>query len=103
MDFQHAKRAFKIFDGKKEARLGTEENPAVVSVKTKEKKKEVAAVFKKNGWTCVIEVNPDKPEDLGALRRLEKPPKPVTAEDKPGRNDPCPCGSGKKYKKCHGA
>jgi len=21
---------------------------------------------------------------------------------KPGRNDPCPCGSGKKYKKCHG-
>ena len=22
---------------------------------------------------------------------------------RPGRNDPCPCGSGKKYKKCHGA
>lgn len=22
--------------------------------------------------------------------------------DKPGRNDPCPCGSGKKYKQCHG-
>ena len=22
---------------------------------------------------------------------------------KPGRNDPCPCGSGKKYKKCHGS
>ncbi|MDD2836465.1 MAG: SEC-C metal-binding domain-containing protein [Methanothrix sp.] len=21
---------------------------------------------------------------------------------KPGRNDPCPCGSGLKYKKCHG-
>ena len=24
-------------------------------------------------------------------------------EEKLGRNDPCPCGSGKKYKKCHGA
>lgn len=24
-------------------------------------------------------------------------------EPKIGRNDPCPCGSGKKYKKCHGA
>ena len=23
--------------------------------------------------------------------------------DKVGRNDPCPCGSGKKYKRCHGA
>ncbi|MGH8011010.1 MAG: SEC-C metal-binding domain-containing protein, partial [Candidatus Binataceae bacterium] len=22
--------------------------------------------------------------------------------DKVGRNDPCPCGSGKKYKRCHG-
>ena len=27
---------------------------------------------------------------------------PVTASNEPGRNDPCPCGSGKKYKKCHG-
>jgi preprotein translocase subunit SecA len=27
---------------------------------------------------------------------------PVTVEAEPGRNDPCPCGSGKKYKKCHG-
>jgi uncharacterized protein len=28
---------------------------------------------------------------------------PVRKEATPGRNDPCPCGSGKKYKKCHGA
>lgn len=35
-----------------------------------------------------------------------RPQKPVTQpiriEDKVGRNDPCPCGSGKKYKQCHG-
>jgi preprotein translocase subunit SecA len=31
-------------------------------------------------------------------------PRPVRrSEPKVGRNDPCPCGSGKKYKKCHGA
>ncbi|HXQ26626.1 MAG TPA: preprotein translocase subunit SecA [Candidatus Acidoferrales bacterium] len=30
-------------------------------------------------------------------------PKPVRSGVKVGRNDPCPCGSGKKYKKCHGA
>jgi preprotein translocase subunit SecA len=29
-------------------------------------------------------------------------PEPVKAEVKVGRNDPCPCGSGKKYKACHG-
>lgn len=30
-------------------------------------------------------------------------PAPVHVEKKVGRNDPCPCGSGKKYKNCHGA
>jgi len=36
---------------------------------------------------------------------LDRAPKPVTrrVEATPGRNDPCSCGSGKKYKKCHGA
>ena len=29
-------------------------------------------------------------------------PQPVHVEKKVGRNDPCPCGSGKKYKHCHG-
>jgi preprotein translocase subunit SecA len=34
---------------------------------------------------------------------FEEPPhQPVRAEKKPGRNDLCPCGSGKKYKNCHG-
>jgi preprotein translocase subunit SecA len=36
----------------------------------------------------------------GEAERATK--EPVVAEDEPGRNDPCPCGSGKKYKKCHG-
>ena len=31
------------------------------------------------------------------------PQKPVTTGDKIGRNELCPCGSGKKYKRCHGA
>ncbi|NIM21720.1 MAG: UPF0149 family protein [Candidatus Latescibacteria bacterium] len=30
-------------------------------------------------------------------------PKPVPRTSEPGRNDPCPCGSGKKYKKCCGS
>jgi uncharacterized protein len=36
---------------------------------------------------------------------LEHAPMPATrrVEKQPGRNDPCPCGSGKKFKKCHGA
>jgi preprotein translocase subunit SecA len=30
-------------------------------------------------------------------------PRPNVQQGRIGRNDPCPCGSGKKYKKCHGA
>ena len=31
-----------------------------------------------------------------------QPQEPVRVEKNVGRNDPCPCGSGKKYKNCHG-
>jgi hypothetical protein len=44
-------------------------------------------------------------EDLEpASMAIAPTPVPVAApQGKVGRNDPCPCGSGKKYKKCHGA
>ncbi|MGH9328756.1 MAG: preprotein translocase subunit SecA [Terriglobia bacterium] len=34
---------------------------------------------------------------------VERPKQVIRRTEKIGRNDPCPCGSGKKYKKCHGA
>ncbi|NLV35435.1 MAG: preprotein translocase subunit SecA [Clostridiaceae bacterium] len=43
-------------------------------------------------------------EPVGESRGGDEPAKPVArSSDKVGRNDPCPCGSGKKYKKCCGA
>ena len=49
----------------------------------------------------------EEPADVEALTLTDEP---ETAKaqpfkrfgDKIGRNDPCPCGSGKKYKQCHG-
>ena len=45
----------------------------------------------------------DEDEDEGDFDEEddEEPPQTVIAPPKPGRNDPCWCGSGKKYKKCH--
>ncbi len=40
----------------------------------------------------------DMPDDLREMQKAT----PVRVEQKIGRNDPCPCGSGKKYKNCHG-
>ena len=42
-------------------------------------------------------------EHRGQGREESKPVTVKRAEKKVGRNDPCPCGSGKKYKKCHGS
>jgi preprotein translocase subunit SecA len=42
----------------------------------------------------------DYEEALTAV--AERPMPPLRAGQKIGRNDPCPCGSGKKYKQCHG-
>ncbi|MDW0108778.1 plasmid pRiA4b ORF-3 family protein [Sporosarcina aquimarina] len=53
----------------------------------------------------LIENRGHTPQEMSLVERTQV--KPLTkdsavAEKKVGRNDPCPCGSGKKYKKCHG-
>jgi SWIM/SEC-C metal-binding protein len=92
----------KIFNGKKMAKLGTEKKPAVVNVKTEERLKEVSSIFEEKGWKYTIGLEPDKPEGITDLEILLNTPKPKTAEKKVGRNEPCPCGSGNKYKRCCG-
>ncbi|MDE5643200.1 MAG: SEC-C domain-containing protein, partial [Muribaculaceae bacterium] len=49
------------------------------------------------------EVPGDEQRRVASAQQGERPkPMPVKAGPKVGRNDPCPCGSGKKYKNCHG-
>ena len=51
---------------------------------------------------------PDRPQALGQAQPAAAPPRPepvapfVRDGRKVGRNEPCPCGSGKKFKQCHG-
>jgi len=54
-----------------------------------------AAVF-----ACILEQAPDHAEARAALERATASAAVAPAA---GRNDPCPCGSGKRYKHCHGA
>ena len=48
-----------------------------------------------HGLNPVFEAEMDEEE-------TESEPQATAATEKVGRNDPCPCGSGKKFKKCHG-
>jgi preprotein translocase subunit SecA len=44
-----------------------------------------------------VKITAQSGSDDGTVKK-----EPKKADKKPGRNDPCPCGSGKKYKKCCG-
>ncbi|HEY3294878.1 MAG TPA: preprotein translocase subunit SecA [bacterium] len=57
------------------------------------------------GFTAPVQADGGDP-DLAPLESAASPAgktQPVRVAPHVGRNDPCPCGSGKKYKKCHGA
>ena len=82
------------------AKLGSKKRPARGNVQTAERAQEILAMCDDRGWTAIIGIEPDKPEDISEMQRLMNPPKPIQAGPKVGRNDPCPCGSNKKFKKC---
>jgi len=84
------------------AKLGTEKRPIIVRVRTEERARYVAEQCAPHGWHFIIGIEPDEPEDISDLEKALDPPVPIQSE-KFGRNNPCPCGSGKKYKKCCGA
>ena len=50
----------------------------------------------------ILREQPRPTQQMTTNREDEDARQPVRAGQKVGRNDPCPCGSGKKYKKCHG-
>jgi SWIM/SEC-C metal-binding protein len=81
-------------------KLGTKKNPATVYVQTEVRKKEVQAVFQENNWVSRIIIDPDRPEDISTLEVLLNPVQTKINKHNIGRNDPCYCGSEKKFKKC---
>ena len=88
------------------AKLGTKQKPAVVRVQTQEKANEIFKKCNENGWKVIIGIEPDKDENIADIQKLmglsDGNTKIACKVEKVGRNDPCPCGSGKKYKKCCG-
>ena len=58
------------------------------------------------GYSTTRDTYPGESAQREAARNVNRPSaaqrQPAKAQPKVGRNDPCPCGSGKKYKNCHG-
>jgi uncharacterized protein YchJ len=65
---------------------------------------QVTRFCSENGLHYILGIESDKPEDVSDLDRwsASRLEQPQLASPKVGRNEPCPCGSGEKYKRCHG-
>ncbi|MFT5162153.1 MAG: SWIM/SEC-C metal-binding protein [Alteromonadaceae bacterium] len=90
------------FNTNRNIKLGTKANPLTLSVQTEEREVEIAAILTEHDLFAEITVDPDVDENIVELDGVLNKPKTQTFEKTPDRNDPCSCGSGKKYKKCCG-
>ncbi|SQD76665.1 PBPRA1643 family SWIM/SEC-C metal-binding motif protein [Moritella yayanosii] len=88
------------YSTKRDVKLGTEELPLNLIVQTVERQTEIEAILADTKLVVNIEVNADTEENIRDLDGILNKPKTTVVEKTPKRNDPCSCGSGKKYKKC---
>lgn len=90
------------YNPKPNAKAGSAAHPLYLVVNTEERKVELESVLSEHALFASIEVDADKDENIVELDAVLNKPKTQRFDKVPERNEPCSCGSGKKYKKCCG-
>ena len=90
------------FNTKRETKLGTEKNPLTLVVISDERKIEVEAIVAENNLFAEVTVDSAVDENITELSGILSKATTTRFDKTPNRNEPCSCGSGKKYKKCCG-
>ncbi|GIU21792.1 PBPRA1643 family SWIM/SEC-C metal-binding motif protein [Shewanella sp. MBTL60-007] len=90
------------YNTKRAVKVGTEESPLKLMVQNEQREVEVKQLLIDNQLVGEITVDPSQEENIIDLIGLLNKPQTTRFEKTPNRNDPCVCGSGKKYKKCCG-
>jgi SWIM/SEC-C metal-binding protein len=86
------------------AKAGSKKFPLNLVVTSEKRKQEIEQQLLESDLFANITIDEtvDAAENISELNILLNKTKTVVREATPGRNDPCVCGSGKKYKKCCG-
>lgn len=90
------------YQPKPKVKSGSEENPLILQVQSAEREREINNILMANDLFANISIDSEMPEDITPLDVLLNKPVTQIVEKTPQRNDPCSCGSNKKYKKCCG-
>ncbi|NVC52898.1 PBPRA1643 family SWIM/SEC-C metal-binding motif protein [Vibrio diabolicus] len=93
----HVKSGYNV---DRDVKAGTAEAPISVIVSSQQRKETIELVAKENSIITNIIVDATQEENTVELDTLLNKPTTTVFEKTPNRNDPCICGSGKKYKKC---
>ncbi|MFT5756531.1 MAG: SWIM/SEC-C metal-binding protein [Alteromonadaceae bacterium] len=88
------------YNTKRTVKLGTEKHPLTLVVPNDERKLAVATLVTENGLFADISVDNTIEENIIELNAILHKITTTRFDKTPNRNDPCSCGSGKKYKKC---
>ena len=90
------------FNTKRAIKAGTEELPLQVTVNSEAREQEIKAIAAEHELIVTVTVDASKDENTTELDVWINKPVTTRFEKTPERNEPCVCGSGKKYKKCCG-
>ncbi|QYK02386.1 PBPRA1643 family SWIM/SEC-C metal-binding motif protein [Shewanella psychrotolerans] len=90
------------YNTKRTTKLGSEAFPLQLVVPNETRKHQVEAIVTEHQLFADIVINEKAQEDIVQLEGILNRPKTATVVKQPQRNEPCPCGSDKKYKKCCG-
>jgi uncharacterized protein YecA (UPF0149 family) len=82
------------------ASLGSKRRPICVRVATEQQLQLVADECARWSIQFIAELAPGSPPELEELQLAIAARQPVPAQVRVGRNERCPCGSGRKFKKC---
>ncbi|MBV7315228.1 PBPRA1643 family SWIM/SEC-C metal-binding motif protein [Shewanella sp. NIFS-20-20] len=91
------------YNTKRVAKAGTETNPLQLIVTDENRAQQIQALLEQHQLIGKIIIDAEKAEDIRQLDVIINKPSTTLVAAKPNRNEPCPCGSGNKYKKCCGA
>lgn len=88
------------YNVKRNIKAGSTESPLSLSVQTEARSLEVLEILKQHDLVADITIDDSQSENIIELETVLNKPTTTTFEKTPNRNDPCLCGSVKKYKKC---
>lgn len=84
----------------RDIRLGTTERPLTLTLNNENRQPEIQLLLSEHQLVADIVIDESAAENITELTAIIDKPSPAITEKTAGRNDPCPCASGKKYKKC---